>query len=145
MLSRTRTLKPGGWTGDGTGPRVLVEDPDGAVRAACKRFLTQEGFDVAVCPGPEPGTRCPEVTTGHCSLTDRADVVYSSLAWHDPAHQAVLRAHKEHRPGTPVVVEVCQPDVPRLGGLLDGCDVVRVPAGRSAMLAAITATLERTR
>jgi DNA-binding NtrC family response regulator len=121
---------------------VLVEDPDGAVRAACATFLEHEGFEVAVCAGPEPGHRCPEVTSGTCSLMEGVDVVYTSLAWRDPAHQEVLRAHREHYPHVPVVVEICRPDVARVDGLLDGCDVVHVPAGRATMLQAIESALD---
>jgi CheY-like chemotaxis protein len=125
---------------------VLIEDPDGAVRSSAARFLQREGFDVAVCAGPEAmeGSSCPEVSDGACPLVEDADLVYTSLRWSRPDGREVLRAHRRCYPETPVVVEICQPQAAQVGELLDGCHVVHVPCGNAKMLGAIQETLAAT-
>jgi hypothetical protein len=49
---RTRDVVGGPWKGAG-GPRVLVENPDLGVGYSVERLLIEQGYDVAVCEGPE--------------------------------------------------------------------------------------------
>jgi len=87
---------------------------------------------------------CPEVTAGSCPLVDGADVVYANLPWHDTTSWDVLHAHRSHCPDTPVVVEICKPQVVRFADDLAGCRVVHVPSGKATMLAAIRDSLGAT-
>jgi hypothetical protein len=118
---------------------VLVEDPDGATRSSAARVLERAGFEVAACPGPDAdaGRYCPEVRDGSCPLVAGADVVYTNLPWQLPDSREVLRAHRRCSPRTPVVVEICEPQVSQVGDLLDGCQVVHVPSGSATMLGAV--------
>lgn len=143
MWSRRGTWEPGGWPRRSDRQRVLVEDPDGALRTASERLLQREGFDVAVCPGPEEmGSRhCPAVACGECPLVEGADVVYANLRWSLPASREVLQAHRTCYAGTPVVVEVSQPEETRSPELFAGCTVVHVPVGGDAMVGAIRKAL----
>lgn len=141
MLRRTRTLEPGAWSERRARPRVLVEDPDGAVLAASRRILEREGFEVATCAGPEPGHRCPEVTRASCPLMQGVDVIYSSLDWHRPEHREVLAAQRAHHPDVPVVVEIARPQAAHEEDLLAGCEVVHVPASGAMMVAAVQRAL----
>lgn len=141
MLRRTRTLEPGAWAEGEARPRVLVEDPDGAVLAASRRILEREGFEVATCAGPEPGHRCPEVTSAGCPLMQGVDVIYSSLDWHEPEHREVLEAQRAHHPGVPVIVEIARPQAAHEEALLEGCEVVHMPADGAVMVAAVRRAL----
>lgn len=139
MWHRSRTLDPGSWADRTDRPRVLIEDPDGAVLSSCEEFLRRDGFDVAVCRGPQADGvhHCPLVTSGECSLTDGADVIYTALSWHDPKSREVLQAIRARHPQTPVVVEIPQPQVERFADLLAGCQLVLVPSGRASMRRAL--------
>lgn len=141
VLRRTRTLEPGAWTEGWARPRILVEDPDGAVRAASRRILEREGFEVATCSGPEPGHRCPEVTRTACPLMRGVDLIYSSLDWHRPEHREVLQAQREHHPDVPVVVEIAQPQAQRAAELLQGCTVVYMPVSGAMMVETVQRAL----
>jgi DNA-binding NtrC family response regulator len=145
MWGRSRSWEPGNWSAPTGRPRVLLEDPDGAVRSAGEQFLRREGFDVAVCGGPEQMGRraCPLVADGHCELSAGADVIYTGLAWHDPEGREVLKALRARHPRTPVVVEIPYPAVARFQDVLEGCHLVHTPVGRAAMVAAIRTALEQ--
>jgi DNA-binding NtrC family response regulator len=136
-------LEPDAWAPDWSRPRVLVEDPDGAVRVAAQRILERAGFEVSTCAGPDPGRTCPEVTRDGCPALDTADVVYASLDWHREEHREVLRAQRRRHPEVPVVVEISRPDAERLPDLLEGCDVVHVPADGATTVAAVRRALSR--
>ena len=137
MLRRTRTLEPGAWAEDRGRPRILVEDPDGAVRTASQHILERAGYEVVTCAGPEPGRRCAEVAAPGCALLRDADVVYTSLDWHRPEHREVLRAQRAHHPDLPVVVEISRPEGAKQPELLAGCEVVHLPADGATMVAAV--------
>lgn len=146
MWRRSRTWDPGTWSSRTERPRVLIEDPDGAIRWASKRFLQRQGFDVAVCPGPEAmgARRCPEVSCGTCPLAEGADIIYMNLGWNNPESRDVLQAHRSRYPDTPVVVEITDPNAKRFPDILTGCQRVPAPSGRSTMLGAIRDTLAST-
>lgn len=143
MWTRARSWEPGSWPPRTGRPRVLLEDPDGAILAVTESFLSREGFDVATCSGPEEMGRrsCPLVSQGRCELVEEADVVYTSLRWSYPESRDVLQALRARHPRTPVVVEMTQPQVERFRDLLQGCYLVWVPAGREATVAAIRRAL----
>ena len=134
-----RSWDPGRWPTRSDRPRVLVEDPDGAVLDVCTRFLAREGFDVQVCAGPQGMGRreCPLVRGEGCALAAGADVVYTALAGSDPAGVEVVRALRQRYPGTPVVAEVTQPRRHALADVLSGCTVVSVPADQARMTATL--------
>ena len=143
MWGQPRSWEPGDWSIPTGRPRVLIEDPDGAIRSTSERFLLREGFDVASCGGPEEMGRraCPLLTTGSCTLTAGADMVYTSLRWHHPQSREVLRALRVRHPRTPLVVEIPSPAAERLQEVLEGCHVVHMPVGRTAMVGAIRGAL----
>ena len=144
MLTRRRTWDPGSWPARTDRPRVLVEDPDGAVRDAMRRLLEREGFDVALCSGPQDMGRreCPAVRGEGCALAAGADVVYTSLADADTQSREVVGALRTLYPDTPLVTEIPQPKHRELAESLDGCHVTYVPVGRHEMTAAIRAALD---
>lgn len=143
MWGRQRSWEPGSWA-EATGrPRVLLEDPDGAIRSASESFLSREGYDVMACCGPEEMGRrtCPVVAGESCALAEGADVIYTSLCWREPGSREVLRAVRARYPDVPVVVEVSTADEQRYQEDLVGCAVVNVPVGRIGMLTAIRRAL----
>lgn len=80
-----------------------MEDPDGAVQAAMRRFLEREGFDVALCSGPQDMGRreCPAVRGEGCQLAAGEDVVYTSLADADTKSHEVVGALRTLYADTP--------------------------------------------
>lgn len=145
VWTRSRSWEPGSWPPRTGRPRVLLEDPDGAILAVTESFLVREGFDVATCGGPEEMGRrsCPLVSQGRCHLAQEADVVYTNLRWQHAPSRDVLHALRACHPRTPVVVETTQPLMERFRDLMQGSHLVWVPAGRKATLAAIRRALAR--
>lgn len=119
--------------------RVLVEDPDGAMRAVCERNLADEGFQVATCGGPRtlPRGRCPLAMGAECPLAAGADVIYTSLDWHDSSSRQVLDALVDRYADKPVVVAAGPRDAYLVESFAEQCHVVPPPRGRGALLAAI--------
>jgi hypothetical protein len=108
----------GEWPEESGRPRVLVEDPDGAVLWAYTRILEEEGYDVAGCQGPTgvggdglARTCCPLLAGCGCPLVEGADVVVSSTSLPESAeiHEAVSRQDTALVVGGPerVVEERC--------------------------------------
>ena len=61
--------------------RVLIENPERADLWAHADLLRKEGYDVAMCGGPDAElehTVCPLLAEGQCPLVDGADVVVST-------------------------------------------------------------------
>jgi hypothetical protein len=143
MWGRPRSWQPGRWPERTTRPRVLLEDPDGAILATGELFLQRQGFDVAACLGPQRmgHRRCQLTTGGRCQLAQDADVVYSSLSWSDPNSREVLVALRAEYPRTPVVVEILARDVEGLRADLDGCHLAASPTRRATMVTAIRSAL----
>ena len=95
-----RLIGLGEWPEESGRPRVLVEDPDGAVLWAYTRILEEEGYDGAGCQGPTgvrgdglARTCCPLLEGYSCPLVAGADVVVSSTSLPESAeiHAAVSR------------------------------------------------------
>jgi hypothetical protein len=115
---------------------VLLEVPDGAEAFSYWRFLTDKGYEVEWCPGPEgpPARRCPLVTSGHCELVERADVVVSALGLDRETCRNVVETRGRLHPETPVVVQASRKDFARWGRLLEGNRPLRTPVSRRSLL-----------
>ena len=85
--SKTPLLALDEWPEDSGRPRVLVEDPDGAVLWAYTRILDEAGYDVVGCQGPTGADGgalarrcCPLLVGEPCPLVAGADVVVSTTS-----------------------------------------------------------------
>jgi len=118
------------------GKRVLIEEPDGAEAFAYWRLLTDDGYSVEWCPGPEgpTGGRCPLVSSGHCDLLEHADAVVSSLGIDHEESRKILEAMRRLHPETPVVVQASQREFGRWSHLFDGDRALRTPVTGQALL-----------
>lgn len=144
MRTARRIWDPGSWPTRSARPRVLIEDPDGAVLGAGRRHLEREGFDVRVCSGPQGMGRreCPLLRGEGCHLAAGADVVFTSLAADSVRGREVVAALRRHYPTTPVVAELPAPRHEELREDLDGCHVLYMPSGLHRMTTAIRAALD---
>jgi hypothetical protein len=134
------------WPKEPGRPRVLVEDPDGAVLWASARVLEEAGYDVACCQGPSgvgdglPRTCCPLLVGAACPLVEGADVVVSSTSLPQSAEiqEAVARHEAELVVGGPerVVAE-------RLERIGTGAPLP-YPISPEKLVRAVAAALERT-
>lgn len=117
--------------------RDLVESADRALMASEFRFLADDGYDVALCPGPgRDPSRCPLLSGGWCELVAEADVVLHAL---DPA-LGIPAAIKRARPALPVLVERQRaPDA--ASTTPDGCTVLEMPCSLDGQLEAIRRAL----
>jgi len=120
-------------------PRLLIEDPDGALQVSDFRLFEEAGLDVALCHGPAPCDPCPLVTKGNCQLAAEADVVLigSGMA---PYRDEVAAAHRRTRPDLPVVVAVRRHDgeVPP-----PDCVPLTVPSSVAGQIRAVWRALDR--
>jgi hypothetical protein len=132
------------WPSGRDRPRVLVENPDFGVGYAVEHVLRDDGYDVALCGGPDrlPHHECPLIFEGRCGAVEGADVVVHSLNPDRPDHASVLRGLRSRYPDVPVVVEVPGPTAARHPGLLHGCVVLASPAKRETLVAAVRQALE---
>ena len=139
---RINTVVGGSWRGPG-GPKVLVENPDQGVGYSVERLLIGQGYDVAVCEGPDSrqARRCPLVATGECDLATNADVIVHSLNLDRRDHAEVLQALRERHPDANIVVEIPEPSIARHQELLEGCSVLRFPATRASLTDAVEAAV----
>lgn len=131
------------WPADHDAPRVLVENPDGAIRAVCERNLSQEGFQVATCGGPSTlhhGT-CPLAHGGDCELAAGADVIYTGLDWHQAASRDVLRSLVARCADKAIIVEATPAAAYLVAPYADSCRTVTPPRGRAAMLDAVRSAM----
>jgi len=143
---KSKDVVGGPWSGPG-GSRVLIENPDLGIGYSAERLLIREGYDVAVCEGPDrrQGRRCPLVETGECELAAHADVIVHSLNPDRPEHEEVLWALRECCPGASIVVEVPEPTVERHRELLGGCSVLAWPATRASLTNAVETAITEAR
>jgi hypothetical protein len=132
-----RAFSPRSHTGQ-VRPRLLIEDPDGALQVSDFRLFDEAGLDVALCHGPEPCDPCPLVEEGRCGLAEEADVVLigSGMA---PYRADVAAAHRRSRPDRPVVVAVSRHDgeVPP-----QGCVPLTVPLSVGGQIRAVWRALD---
>lgn len=143
---RTRTVaaeRPQGARPDGR-PRVLVEHPDGAVRAVAERVLDAAGYAVESCPGPAQlrGQRCPLVEGEGCPKAARADVVVHGLGLEHRDAREVLECVREYHPWTPVVVDGSAAELQAHAAAVRDCALLPHPWARAELLAAVRAQVE---
>ena len=126
------------WTGPHTGPRILVEDADGAKQWAMQQALLREGYDVAVCDGPDPAHRhdCPLVVEGHCTLADEADMIVCEIPLDKGAADIVAAIH-EHEPSTPIARSGTIAQAERGTGDFDGVTRITFPTTVSAFVGTV--------
>lgn len=127
LRRRRRKRAPGEWPERQGRARVLVEEADPASGWAVQKLLQNEGYDVAVCGGPEILGRCFLVEDGRCPLAEGADVVLNSLSLSQPDRREVVEALRARLPGTPVIVGVPQPQAAKHAALLEGCRLMVFP------------------
>jgi len=127
----------------GDRPRILVENHDLGTGHAVGRVLESEGFEVAICGGPDAFRRhrCPLVATGKCALAAGADVIVHGLNPDRSEHAAVLQSLRTLHPDTPRVVEIPGPTRERHTELLEGSTVVPMPVTRAALVTAVHSRL----
>jgi len=128
------------WPEPSSGPRVLVEEADGAVRWAYARILAEAGYDVACCEGPSGlgakgrrRTRCPLLVQRRCALVQRADLVISNTSL--PENPKLLDALS--RENVALVVEGPAPVVEHETGRIGGATTLAYPVTRERLLAAV--------
>ncbi|MEZ5166093.1 MAG: hypothetical protein R2695_06235 [Acidimicrobiales bacterium] len=131
-MRRRLPLNPTTWPAAPTGPRVLIEHHDDAIASAVGNLLTEEGFVVAVCSGPDDRrTPCPLVGFGTCQAAADADLVFYGLHVSDERDRDVLRSLRVHFEQTPVIVEMPVARIPLYRDELTGCfPVARPVTGR---------------
>ncbi len=89
-------------------PRVLVEVA--GRRWSGEQAAESAGFATAMCAGPAAREgrsgdhACPVLHGGRCPLADEADAIVVLLDPDDERGAALIRAHREQSPGTPVLV-----------------------------------------
>ena len=115
---------------------MLIEEPDGAQAFAYWQLLTDNGYSVDWCPGPQDplGGKCPLVSCGRCELVERADVVVSSLGIDDGPSRKVLEALSDVHPETPVIVEASRREFTRWATLVEKNSVLRAPVTAPVLL-----------
>ena len=119
-------------------PRILIEHQDLGMGCAMQRVLESEGFEVAICGGPDNlRGRCPLVASGRCALAADADIIVHGLNPDRLEHAVVLHALRSHHPATPRIVEVPGPAAARHTELLEGSTVLPMPTTRAAFLRAV--------
>lgn len=127
LRQRREKRGPGEWPGRQGRTRVLVEEADPALGWAVQKLLQNEGYDVAVCGGPEALGRCFLVEDGRCPLAEGADVILNSLSLSQPDGREVVAALRARLPGTPIIVGVPQPQAANHAALLEGCRLMAFP------------------
>ena len=120
-------------------PRVLVEEEDGAVRAAIVDMLEDAGFESIGCGGPDSQAsgHCPLESHEKCGATENTDVIFCSLRMSDPRNREILKSLKRLHRNTPIVVEVPKPQAASLHGSLIGTHVVYTPITRRSLTKAV--------
>ena len=125
-------------------PRILIESQDAGAGCAMERVLESEGFEVAICGGPDAlRGRCPLIASGRCALAADADIIVHGLNPDRLEHAVVLHALRSHHPETPRIVEVPGPAAKRHAELLEGSTVLSMPTTRATLLRAVRSCAPR--
>jgi len=139
-------IEPGAWT-ESSGPRVLVENSDGAELWGYAAILREAGYSVATCAGPtgvdgrvtgpEDRARCPLIENGHCELVDAADIVVTACNVGQTGQllKALTAAGKAGVFGVP------EPMAERYADSLGGAHVLAYPVTEERLLDAVRDTL----
>ncbi len=138
-LKTSSADNPPDFTQEHLRPRVLVEEEDGAVRAAIGEMLEGAGFESAGCGGPDTQAsgHCPLENHEECGAATKADVIFCSLRMSDPRNRQILKSLKRLHRNTPIVVEVPKPQAASLHGSLIGTHVVYTPITRRSLTKAV--------
>ena len=138
-LKTSSADNPPDFTQEHLRPRVLVEEEDGAVRAAIVEMLEDAGFESAGCGGPDTQAsgHCPLENHEECGAATKADVIFCSLRMSDPRNRQILKSLKRLHRNTPIVVEVPKPQAASLHGSLIGTHVVYTPITRRSLTKAV--------
>ena len=130
--------RPGSWPARGGGLRVLVENPNRAVRSAYADMLREAGYDVATCGGPAGAqVHCPLVEGKRCRLVEQADVVVSTS---DLAESREILAALASRGGVSVVFEVPEPLLGSYCDVAGDATLVPSPVTEESLRAAVRGT-----
>lgn len=133
------------FTAPSTGrPRIVLENADGAERFIESRILTEAGYDVVGCAGPDElqDHHCPVVEGGDCPAMLQADAVVTSFRVERPEGAAIVRSVRQRYPGLPVIVEAPPAAEERAGDVLDGCHVL-FPLTEKRLLAKLDTVFAR--
>ena len=138
-MKKSSSQNPPSFNKEGLRPRVLVEEEDGAVRAAIVEMFEDAGFESVGCGGPDAQAsgRCPLVSHESCHAADQAEVIVCSLRMSDPRNRDILKNLKRLHRNTPIVVEVPKPQAGNLHGALIGTHVVYTPITRRSLARAV--------
>lgn len=140
---RKSAPEPRSWGSRSGRARILLEDEDAASQWAFREVLTEAGFDVATCDGPNrlPNHRCPLIADGDCPLVSGADVIVNALHLTDEANRAVLGAVRTAQPDTPIIVETTRLRARHFQDLVAGCRLLLEPVGQQDLLTEVDAAL----
>lgn len=106
-------------------PVVLIEDPDESFAMSDFGVVTESGYGVRACSGPDGnGGCCPLAHGERCELADVADVIVFAGDGADktrfsPGRRRLLELVAAGHPDTPILVAVARGAVPR--ALPQGC------------------------
>ena len=136
-------LEPTEWRSSGDRPRVLIEHHDSTIGVAVGNLLTEEGYEVSTCGGPDDrrNHQCPLATGGDCPRADEADVVFFGLDITDEIDREVLRAWRARHGDIPVIVEMPKSRIPLYQDELEGCLTIAQPMTRETLLVAVEKAL----
>ena len=120
-------------------PRLLIEDPDPALRVADFQRFTESGLDVALCSGPDHDESCRLVEHGDCPLAAAADVI---LMGRDLAgsRKEIAAALRRHHPEVPVIAKVPRQDTDEVP---DECVPLPTPMSVDGQVRAVWRAVER--
>lgn len=144
---RRDSLEPTPWRSAGDRPRVLIEHHDSSIAVAVGNLLTEEGYEVSTCGGPDDHRdhQCPLATGSDCPRADEADVVFFGLDISDEIDREVLRAWRSRHEDIPVIVEMPKSRIPLYRDELEGCQALPRPMTRDTLLDAVERALAGTR
>lgn len=120
-------------------PRLLIEDPDPALRVADFHRFTEAGLDVALCSGPDQDERCRLVEHGECAMAAAADVILMGRDLGERRAEIAAALHRYH-PDLPVVAKVPRQDP---DDAPDGCVPLPTPISVDGQIRAIWRAIER--
>lgn len=120
-------------------PRLLIEDPDPALRVADFQRFTESGLDVALCSGPDHDEGCRLVEQGDCPLAAAADVILMGGDLGE-SRQDIAAALHRHHPDVPVIAKVSRQDADDVPA---GCVPLPTPMSVDGQVRAVWRAVER--
>ena len=141
---RPRELHPDDhWSGEGAGPRIVVEEADPELRSSMADALQSAGYRTATCasPGLDGRGRCPLVRGPGCSVVEDADAVVSVATPGDGPENEVRAAIRAKEPDVAVVVVVPALTGARRPDLPAGSSVWTGPLTGAGVVAAVDRAL----